>query len=184
MIGAACACIGGCGSDSGPKRVFVSSTHHTGNLGGVDGGNAACQDAADAATAAGLHDFGDARWTVWLSDRQTDAIDRLADVGPWFRVDDSTLVFNNKAHVGLAPAQLTAAIGTDERGTPLPASDAIAWTGTNPGGELHQASCVGWTSALFVDVGIIGNGLATDNNWTNSTQERCDQSNRLICFER
>src|SRR5688500_10181736 len=36
-------------------------------------------------------------WRAWLSTSQVDAIDRIDDVGPWYRIDGETLLFPSKA---------------------------------------------------------------------------------------
>src|SRR5262245_51629174 len=68
------------------KRVFVTAGSWNGNLkaagagsDGLDGANKLCQGAA---TTAGLG----GTWVAWLSDSTHDAKDRIADVGPWYRL--------------------------------------------------------------------------------------------------
>jgi len=53
-------------------RVFVTSSSWNGNLGGLSGAGAKCQQAADAAGLGGT-------WVAWLSDSTYDAKDRIPD---------------------------------------------------------------------------------------------------------
>lgn len=75
--------IGGAGGgEEGPfNYAFLSSTKHTGDLGGLTGADTLCNDLA---TAAGLP----GTYVAWLSDSNTDAKDRLGDASGWLRIDN------------------------------------------------------------------------------------------------
>lgn len=177
------------------KRVFVTSQHYDGNLGGSAGGDAKCNAVAQAAISAGLLKGAGTTWVAWLSDSTSNAIDRLVDVGPWYLVDEQTKVFNNKAHVALQPAQLLGSgITMDERGNDAISQCAVSWTGTMPGGTVSAADCADWTSNASNVNGTEGVPGATDDNWTDFSgsvycgaipdTEACNYTGHaLICFE-
>ena len=63
------------------KRVFVTSTKFTGNLGGLSGTDAKCKNKADRVK------FGEI-WKSWLSDSNTSAATRLNhSENPYVRLD-------------------------------------------------------------------------------------------------
>src|SRR5262245_49020097 len=42
-------------------------------------------------------------WKAWLSSSQVDAITRISDVGPWYRLDQETLLFASRADFAHGP---------------------------------------------------------------------------------
>jgi len=64
-----------------PNRVFVSSTTHDGNFGGLAGGNAICQNLAMEAGLAGTY-------RILLTTTTTDWTTQIAGARGWIRVDD------------------------------------------------------------------------------------------------
>jgi hypothetical protein len=159
--------------DSAPtfKRVFVASTQHDANFGGLAGADAFC-------TTAAAH-LGGGPWLAWLSSSTVNAIDRLADVGPWYLVD-GTLVFANKAAIAQGPA---AAIDLDEHGA-QPADSDNVWTGTMGGGSASVYTCADWTSNSMNAAGDTGLRVNTDTGWTDYGNLLCSNAlPRLYCFE-
>jgi hypothetical protein len=183
----ACSCTGGSNSAPPPanaKRVFVTSTGYPGDLGaaggrvgyGLDGADKLCQSAADAAGLGGS-------FKAWVSSSSGNAIDRITSDGPWYLVDGTTKVFNNKANLATTPA---APINMDENGqTPVAAS---VWTGTVAGGRstgTYDGDCKGWNWSQNYDVkGIVGSSDTTGTSWTSSAVTSfCTNQYRLYCFE-
>jgi hypothetical protein len=132
-------------------------------LGGLDGADAKCNAAAQAASLPGT-------FKAWLSDGYTDAISRLADVGPWYRVGASVVAFEGKAKLTSPPL---ASLAFDERGTAL-ASGEVVWTGTASDGTrandltviaASDKECAGWTDITGADT-TAGNPTATTSDWT------------------
>lgn len=120
---------------------------------------------------------------AWLSTSQQDALARLADVGPWYLVDRTTLVSPNKASLVALPR---ASISLTEQGEPVPGSFLEeVWTATDADGRLAGDSrydaCSDWTSD--------GSGHALQGNahddegWTSYGIGPCSESARLSCFE-
>ncbi len=196
----ACVCTGDAGADASgdangdgsqvgasAKRVFVTSTTYVGSFGGLTQADALCKQVADAATAAGQGSFNGAIWKAWLSDSSTNAIARITDVGPWYRVDQKTKVFDDKAELALTQASLSAPIALDELGAAV-VGNASYWTGTMPGGTKDPNTCSDWLSpadgGATVLMGQSGQATKTDNSWTaNQSGVSCSFPLHLLCFE-
>src|SRR5690242_6169000 len=141
----------------------TSATSATGNLGGLRGADALCQNLATAAGA------GSKTWRAYLSverdadngNRATDARSRIGN-GPWVNFNGVTVAANlTELHARKGDA----AVFVDERGqringqwsgSPSPVQHDIL-TGSNADGTLMTgATCADWTSdstALFAQVG-------------------------------
>ena len=167
---------------TGPKRIFVTHDQFPARLGlviaaptGLQSADAICNKAAQDAHLGGT-------FKAWLSDSTTDAIDRIADVGPWYFVDGVTKVFENKANLMTTPL---VAIDVTETGAPL-LGPGTPWTGTELGGRKStQANdrCSDWTSTSATAGGLRGSTGATDSQWTAEASAFCDASNGLFCIE-
>jgi hypothetical protein len=157
------------------KRIFATSTRHNGDLKTAGGGATGLEGADNlcrtAATGGGLG----GSWKAWLSDSSTNAIDRIADVGPWYALDGK-LVFNNKAGLATTPVN---AIRVDQNGN---AWGGEVWTGTSVGGSKSGSCCLDWTStdSAGVDATIGSSGYNwTDTAWTRICSNKCF----LYCIE-
>ena len=139
--------------------VFVTRAPFQGGLGGLAGGDEACNNAA---TAAGLS----GNWIAWLSDETIDARNRIPD-GEYRLVDGTTIVANDLAD--LTDGMLTAPIDQDEHGNPWSPN---VWTGTQPDGTLYLNivgfgdTCLDWTISTNSRNAVVGNSSSTDGNWT------------------
>jgi hypothetical protein len=127
------------------------------------------------ATAAGLH----GTWRAWLSDRTTRAIDRIADVGPWYLLDGS-MVFANKANFMTAPMVKPI---IDETGAVIP--DMYVWTGYGATGYgPGDYDCNDWGGGATT--GDVGNP-SVKAQWqlitTGSDQLDCGSTAHLYCIE-
>ena len=170
----------GCGAaedGGGRKYVFVTSSVFDPDFGGLSAGDALCANAAAAA------ELGGTSWRAWLSDSQTDAIDRIEDAGPWF-LPEGTRVFNNKANLATAPL---AAIDRDELGRAILEEGTLnpsPMTGTNAGGtRAAGAHCDDWTSYDWQLEMMVGSPGATDGDWTASSAIACFSAQPLYCIE-
>ncbi|MDC0747402.1 hypothetical protein [Polyangium mundeleinium] len=174
---------GGGGPMTGPKRIFITKTTYNGNLAkagnaatGIAGGDNLCKLAADAANLGGT-------WKAWLSDANTNAIDRLTEVGPWHTIDLSKVIFNNKSNIITGP--LTS-IGYDENGDTL-GGEYGAWTGTMNDGKKdpeYVTDCVNWTNGTNTGEGWTGLGSSDNaNHWTEYYLKPCQSLYHLYCFE-
>ena len=106
-------------------RVFVSSTTKTGNLGGVAGADAFCNQLATAASLGGTY-------RSWLSVSGADAIDHVTGNGPWHLVTGE-LVAADKAT--LTSGVLTHLIDKTEKGATPPFAEDRTWTATGANGR-------------------------------------------------
>jgi hypothetical protein len=145
---------------------------------GIAAGDALCNRAA---TSAGLG----GTWIAWLSDGAHDAIDRVKDVGPWYRVDGVAVFAGKAALVGnpLVP------IDRDETGAETEILDAsgladIPWTGTLADGTRSVSTCGDWKSNSNADHGMAGaNNTTTNAKWSEGTVPLCNNPYHLYCFE-
>lgn len=164
---------GGGGSDG--HRIFVTSTKHDGNLGGLVGGDAVCQALADGEGLGGT-------WMAWLGD----GVD-----GPATRFTQSTTPYTLVSGVVVAmdwadliDGTLAVPLDHDESGTPLPVEDdMIVFTAVfHTGGNPTPVNCMGWTDASDT---IVPTGLAsaTDTGWTVTAPYPCSEMHHLYCFE-
>mgnify|MGYP001352919154 CR=1 FL=1 len=110
--------------------------------------------------------------------------DRISDVGPWYAIDGTTLLFDNKAGLTGAPK---AFIRMYEDGTEFDStSDRLdLWTGTTSAGAATANHCTSWT--FDTDNSAAGTS-GCDNSlaeWTSCTISdlSCDSNAHLYCFE-
>ena len=153
------------------KRVFVTSTTYSGALGGLDGADMYCQTAA---TEAGLP----GTFQAWLSYGSSNAIDRTADVGPWYSTGD-TQVFASKADLAGDPQTEI----LDEHGG-YPQSLAGAWTGSDSQGNATADTCEGWTNATGDVSATTGIVLGGELTWGGGNAPLpCSAHAPLLCFQ-
>ncbi len=171
-----------------PKTVFVTSTIHNGDLGGLTGADAQCQSLADNAGLSGTY-------LAWLSDDTDSPSTRFAQsTGPYARVD-GVVIANDWAD--LTDGALQAPIRVDQNGNtvfPMPpvVVPLAAWTGTFATGLPVDAmgpgpTCENWTMSAgaphFFGIGQVGNTQSTSTAWSDATSLRCSDRGRLYCFE-
>jgi hypothetical protein len=154
-------------------RVFITSTVHAGNLGGLAGGDAICQSRANAANLGG-------QWKAWLSDSNIGPATRFATYTvPYNFVFGSPFVnsFMDLVNVFLFQPLTYNEFGGFE-------SSTEAWTGTasngQPSGASSSFNCAGWTSTATT--GTFG-VQTTSPSWTALSQSSCSTPRRLYCFE-
>jgi cysteine-rich repeat protein len=157
------------------KRVFISSTTSTGNLGGLSGADATCQSLA---TAAGLS----GTYLAWLSDATQSPVMRFTQATVPYKLVGGTVVAND--WTDLVDGTLSAAINRSETGTLI--DNADVFTNTKASGDgIATTHCQNWTSSAPADatnVGLAKTG-ATNSIWTVFASVRCDTANHLYCFE-
>ena len=154
-----------------PNLVFVTSTTHTGNLGGLAGADAICQARASAAGRAGTY-------RAWLSTSATSAISRLGSASGWTLVDGRPFA-NTTAD--LAAGRVFYPITLDETGASQ--AFASAWTATIGAGTWNTLdnACTNWTSTTPSGV-TAGSTLGTSDSWTANTGNPCTATHHLYCF--
>lgn len=177
---------GGGGGENFPYHsVFVSSTTHNGNFGGLNLADSYCNT---------LGRSGDATnplpgiWKAILSSQVLSAASRL---------DFEELPIMNTKYVAGAPSfevvedlatdlwdspyELVRSIEYDEDGNLV--SSGTAWTGTSTsGGIVSGQTCASWTATASA-FGALGNLENTDSSWVKTTvPASCDQSKRVYCI--
>jgi len=170
------------------KRVFVSSSVHNGNLGGVAGADAICAALADDAGLQG-------EYLAWISSDTESPSDRFthADM-PYVLVADANCIqqFGDGGQPiiaqdwdSLTSGSLDAEIRCSETGEPL-TTIYYAWTGTNRNGKASLDNCSQWMTSSGLEGGMTGGVLNVDIMWTFCllcSSEECDNAYRLYCFE-
>jgi hypothetical protein len=164
----------------------VTSTFHNGNFGGISGGDAFCQAAADAANLGGT-----GVWHAWLSDWRQDtnirthAKDRVDDV-EYRLVDGKTVVASDKAD--LTDGTIQNHIKMTETGDRIEGQISV-FTGTLKDGTVNPSTnCARWTIAPDDSCGRscaggVGSSVATNSAWTHEAANACKIKNAIYCFE-
>jgi hypothetical protein len=153
-----------------PNRAFVTSTTTTGNIGGISGADAICNNRAMEANLGGS-------FVAYISKATMDIRDRIAGSRGWVRVDGAP-VADLPGDFETGP--LIYPIRLDENGADV--GPAEIYTATR-GGTFYGQSCLDWMSADPLE-----NGHAASASWTSilaieSFQVDCDESKRLLCLE-
>jgi len=172
----------GCDSTCARDR-FIFATSETFNpkmLGGLALADGICRQLAGKA---GLPNK--ATYSAWLSDSNTDAIERVHHGrGRYRRVDGSLVAEGFDA---LLSGPLLAPVATDEYGQ---SALGGAWTGTRPDGSAVPGAshCSDWTSNDFTGFGHFGAIEAVDASWTfvmdpEINPGSCAETFHLYCFE-
>ena len=156
------------------KIVFVTSTKYTGNLGGVAGADAKCQDRAYAAGLPGTY-------KAWISDSSGTPSTRFNKSTFLYVRVDGALVANSWTDLIdgsiINPISITV-FGTTQTG----AWPQLAWTDTKQNGTRGWwVDCNNWTSSS----GSGYNGIITSVNyqWSLMYGVTCSRLNHLYCFQ-
>jgi hypothetical protein len=172
-------CNGCCRVDGscGACRVFTSSSQHNGNLGGLSGADAICQNLAAAANLPGsymawLSTFDDVSIIITPSTRFR------RSQQPYQRVD-GVVVANDWAD--LTDGNLANPIDKTEQNQTRVQQ---VWTNTLADGITVSADdCFDWTSDSL-GFGRFGRSNATNLFWTTDVNEFCDNAAQgLYCFQ-
>lgn len=187
------------------RRVFITSSYYDGNLGGLSGADAKCQNAANGANLGGS-------WKAWLSDSTTSASSRLEHFSGSYKRIDGLIIANNWTDLTDGPLlnpqlylgdAIQKPINIDEYGRLTPESKpypgggytpALAWTATLPNGEIDTGSsgsfissnCSNWTFSGDTSTlisGHSGQAYAINSWWTDGASGYCLSKLQLYCFE-
>jgi len=164
-----------CGA-GGPCLVFLSSMTYTGNLGGLSGADAKCQDLADAAGLPGTY-------KPWLSDASSSPSSRFVrSSGPYHLVTGTTIAASYSALTNGAPL---APINVTETGGGIGATNAT-WTNTrlDGTGSPFGNDCENWSTETDpLALGAIGNAEQSNSFWTSGGESACNPRRHLYCFQ-
>ena len=167
------------------KTVFLTSTTHHGDLGGLEGADAICQGLADTA---GIGDTR--RYRAWLAsgDGAPDTL-FVRSPSPYVRRDGATVADDYADLTTCAAAApftcLQNAINVTEENVALVGVRPV-WTNVLPSGSIHgvfsQDSCFYWTADVFG--ARVGNASHTTAGWTAAGAGfECAVAAHLFCFE-
>lgn len=155
--------------------VFVTDAEFLGDLGGVEGADQKCRDAA---AQAGLQ--SPEKYIAWLSVGDNTAASRVPLVDkPYYVLSGDAIALDQGA---LLSGKLLHAIDVTENKDVL--GIRRVWTNTTPAGETasKSADCQSFTSPSDADSAAFGFTKDTGTSWTEAMQTYCDKPLRLYCF--
>jgi hypothetical protein len=161
----------------GPCRVFVTSTTHDGNLGGLSGADAICQNLAVSASLPGTY-------RAWLSDDSQSPSTRFSQSSGPYELLNGVAIASSWAD--LTDGTLAAPITLAENGATFNALAFRAWTNTlanGTGGGTLDENCAEWTTGANGSNGDEGQPAATSDNWTDIASGTCNNQFHLYCFQ-
>ncbi len=150
--------------------IFITTSTHTGNLGGLVGGDALCQTAGNALDSTKT-------WQFIGSDSVTDAVTRLVLTGDVRNVNGVLLA---TSEADFFDGTLTAAVSLTDAGV---ASIGRSWTGSLNSGVKYTTAlyCTNWTDATTGVSGRRGRHSTTATYLDNQTSA-CNTASSLYCI--
>ncbi len=154
-------------------RVFVTSTSHSGNLGGLSGADNFCMARAAAAGLAG-------RWVALLSTNEVDARNRIHY--NWGRLDNMIGLTVAHDEANLWKGSIRFAIDRDEFGA---IRTGGVWSGSWWDGRrrLGITDCANWALIGPGELGRIGVAGQRTVDWFDQSFVHCGQPMGIYCVE-
>lgn len=155
--------------------VFITSTTHTGNLGGLSGADDICNTRA---TEGGLS----GTYAAWVSgDTPTNAKDRIVN-GKYVKNYCRQTIADNLTE--LISGTLQNAIDRDESGEEVSGENNV-WTGTASDGTVWETdTCDSFTWGATGQDSTVGSSNATTGSWTDTNiSYECNESLHIYCFQ-
>ncbi|MDC0718118.1 DUF4215 domain-containing protein [Nannocystis bainbridge] len=166
-----------------PRLVFVTSTIHNGNLGGLAGADMKCAAAGMIAAP----ELPGTAWRAWLSDDTGSPATRFDKTFTgWYQLVDGTPVA--KGWSDLTDGTLAAAINLTEAGSD-PVAPKKVWSNTAAGGaKAGEEHCQSWTSPELEPSGRLGVTTAINADWTELNDGKlnphgCGTALHVYCFQ-
>jgi hypothetical protein len=173
-----------------PKSIFVTGTLYSGNLGGLDGADAKCQDRAKAGGLSG-------QFKAWLSDSTISAAARLTHANAPYVLVDGTLVAKDWAELTSgrlqAPIMLTEFVRMPTvTSHPSGCGTFLVWTNSKEDGSMvdKNRSCSNWTDGTSSPspdrAGTVLGEAESESLWSSECKSRlaaCNGSFPLYCIE-
>ena len=163
--------------------MFVTSQTYSGDLGGVSGADAKCQEHACSAGLIG-------NFKAWISDASSNpANDFNRQGGCCLDQEEFLLTGSPATRIAINFPALIAGnplnpINKDENGVAITSGILNVWTNTNGDGTRRSSTdCQGWTSSSSAFAGTTGNASRNDTTWTFFSNKSCAGSARLYCFQ-
>jgi len=156
----------------GVNVMFVASGQHDGDLGGVTGADAICQDEALAAGLGGT-------FMAFLGDSGTSAYDRVAATGAggWIRVDGQPVAADLDAFAA-GEFWYPPSLDVDSQSV-----DRRVWTGALQGGALSSFTCSDWGSSDPSDEGSTGDSESGGQRAIQSGADTCETGGTIRCLQ-
>lgn len=158
------------------RYVFATSELFSPNwIGGIKPADDICKQLANKADLPNPFTF-----TAWLSDSQSNAIDRLyPGQGRYLRPDGVVVALGAQQFTS---GTLLAPIQTDEYGEPLVPEGV--WTGTGPDGIVVPGAdnCSDWTSDSLLENGHLGDNSVMNDRWTFIADPDVNPTSRALSF--
>ncbi|MGB5811357.1 MAG: hypothetical protein WBG86_12545 [Polyangiales bacterium] len=159
------------------KIVFVTSTVHQGSLGGLEGADAVCNEAAADAGLPGT-------FLAWLADSTDSPDTRFAkSEQPYVRTDGKHIADSYDDLVTQGPHR---DIKVDEYGERVHWLPGSAWTNVRPDGttKSETRTCEDWSTDDHHALSYFGWYLKQDGHWTDAhIKSFCAIPRRLYCFQ-
>ena len=193
LVASSSACVdGGTASDDDAiatgdrKRVFLFRNGTLGKIrdstdtrAAVDVADEDCTDGASRMSLGGT-------WRAWLSSSAVDAIDRIADVGPWYRVDRETTLFASKADLARGPrARIDPSEESEDWESCMRFGQCSQtfWSGTTVDGRRAADNCLDWTVYNLPAVATVGRADVSGEEWVATESLACAAYLALLCIE-
>lgn len=152
--------------------IFVTSERFNGNLGGIEGANLKCSEAATKAGLAG-------NWKALLSDGEQSARSRFTLNRAVYNTQGERIA---QSFTDLFDGQIDNSIKYDEFGN-RPRRRRGVWTGSAFDGSSAEKSCGYWTSASVHDRGRVGKSTRSKSGWLSLRSRRCNRQYRIYCLD-
>lgn len=162
------------------RRVFVTSKVWSGALGGLDGADEKCQDAANTGELPGLY-------KAWLSTTTISPTDTFVHSSVPYRqingdevATDWSDLISGTLNGGIFVSELGGLPGAGTHNC-IPEEGRPVWTNTDNNGKNYPKDCNGWTGVGFAAAGLAG---AVTGNWSTNCELDCQiHTAALYCFE-
>jgi hypothetical protein len=162
-----------------PAYIFVTSTTHTGNLGGESGADSICQTRGTAGSMSGS--LGVSKWRAviarlgpysGMTARQGLSLPHNTQV---YLVNGTTKVADNSSQLFNDSGQpLQVAVDMNENGATVAAANV--WVGDT------SNNCADFTSALAGSTAVKGDNQFAGSSWLSNGTATCDNAYRLYCI--
>ncbi|MEN0061071.1 MAG: hypothetical protein AAGA48_02920 [Myxococcota bacterium] len=162
------------------KDVFVTSMSYDGDLGGIRGGDIACNRLARDSASPPL----DGVFRAWLSTEAADApSSRFRQFAGEYSLLGGTDPIIASDWVDLVDGDLARAIDHNEHGQEEDTAFGNVWTGTNDAGNAFpSANCLDWTIGGNAQKGRAGS-TSSASTWSSANTAGCNVEKRLYCFQ-
>ena len=159
---------------TGPNRMFITSTSHSPNLGGLAGADAACMKRAQAANLPGT-------FVALLSSKTVDARTRLGTSRGWLRTDDRPFADTQQE---MFSGQVRNMPMVDEFAKPVDPAIYAAFTGSRPDGTRYGPDDATDWDTVQAQRCRAGHSYRLGSEWLSGfTVSPCMGGYRLYCFE-